>query len=520
MKTKLETCPKCGSKINEVISNSDKNLFYKCSNENCHFTLPTDFTEEDIILQGYILNAKCKKCGEHLEVACGTKDLYPRCYHCNPKISENTDKLTLWSNACHSEALKEIEQLITVINNESYFFSDDYEVINSYHENNNSKQIDLKNEEVTLDIKESDLAKKILTIFSKDLNKPYTSLSLAEILEKSSVNVRACLNYLKSMNKIKAVGYQEIGSKPLIIEYQLVESSLEELKTVSKKDGFDSISNFLKSHNIKIEGSKFLKLIKENNLEMKPILFERGLIKGYRIKEMLNLSISKNKAPKRVKINPPQKSDIEKKVILKSDESKKPMEAKILDYLEKNNERGISSNELENSLKVYHPSLQNCLRSLRIANKIKFVGIIENSENAETLIPLYQIKNNPMEALSFLNNPEDFSTITNFRKTHKGVRITPNLIEALKEHKTFILVKGKLYIGYSNEILNKFLLENKRNDNGEETTEKNNLLQNDSIITSLEEEPTKEIESNSLFHGSLFNFFRKKEKLNTETISF
>ena len=83
MERRPEKCPLCGSKITKVVNAITKNFYYKCSNNNCHFALGTEYTDAEYYLQGQTLQTGCISCSKNLTIVNGPNGLYARCFNCN-----------------------------------------------------------------------------------------------------------------------------------------------------------------------------------------------------------------------------------------------------------------------------------------------------------------------------------------------------------------------------------------------------------------------------------------------------
>lgn len=491
MKIKLEVCPKCGSKINEVSSSNNKH-FYKCSNAECHFALPEEYTAEHIFLQGYILNSKCIKCGNPLEVSCGSEDLYPRCYHCNPRISEDTDKQILWSNACSFEARKEIENLRKLVN-DNYFLPDNYQIIKDNCSNGMQEDIEITSKNATQENIEpiSQVLKKcttqeqkVLEILKSNENKGWSSGEIAKILNISVPQARSIFSSLKNSKKIQMVGFKKVTNKPLLVLYQTVDSPLQKMKVKTKQDGYDTLTGFYQRFKEELPPLRIVKcLVKKQGLEMQPILYEKGLLEGYNIEDLKRIclqKISKKKPTPSIK------------------ENFESIKERIINYLKKHPDRGIGCDELQSRLKIHKPSLQNALRTLKLKKLIKIVGYKENSDSIQLT---YQVCESPIpEETEIYENCKDIVTISSFYKQY-GNQISVNiskapLILAQKNIKRkFVLVKGRVFTGYNIKDLKQILL------------------------PSAEKSAENSSEDNSTFKNIFSSFFKNKKEI-TEVINF
>ena len=517
MQEKLNKCPKCGSKINKVINKKTNQVFFKCSNEKCHFRLNKEYSEMDVDLQGLKLNSVCRGCGYPLEVACGPHGLYARCYQCsydtNPK-----KEMQKWSNARSINVKQEIKALIQQYQKEAItefgFDEDSCEIIPEH-----KAEEGLKEEKTTSGyniVKEIEKEKKhkkarshaiekILLTMLNNKNKMFSAEDLAKQVKIDSATARTYLKQLREAKEIKIVGYIDANNAgPLTVLYQTKENPKDKVKTVTEEDGYITINKFFKENKNLFMNSTtpttLQQLIKINGFEMKPLLTSKGILRGYKKEDLLKLSNKKEETEKPVVVQ--QKLSFKTPRYNSSDEIRND----IISYLKENINRGISSKELKDHFKLPISVIRYNLNRLKTLKKVKVVDTEESEGKAGYPKSLVQVVDSPLPNLKITKDNRRYMSISNFLSKNKKIRMSvqgaSEILEKAGAEKIHISIKNKLCKGYSIEDLNKYLL---RRELPEPTTP---------VVL------TKEQETN-LF-SAVQNWFKKnkKEDNESEIISF
>ena len=176
----------------------------------------------------------------------------------------------------------------------------------SYTKSNNMKKTKVNAESTN---KET-IRTKIINTMREDLNKPYTTLELMEVVKSSRYNIRSNIRDLKKDRKIKTVGwdYREGYPGSTALSYQLTESPLPRFKITTDNNSYLTLKQFYKK---KLRGKRCISMKKVEQiiktLPVTPILVNKGTFAGYAVsdlkeafKEYLDLP-SPKKARSRVK---------------------------------------------------------------------------------------------------------------------------------------------------------------------------------------------------------------------------
>lgn len=128
-------------------------------------------------------------------------------------------------------------------------------------------------------------------------NNPSETYDIERISSESGVALGTARTYIKQLRdskKVKVVGCNLSGQGPASLLYQTYKSPLKSLKTVSTKEGYDSINNFVKNNKSllgkTVTPSAFAFVVEQEGLSMHPMLLNIGIVKGYKVTELKRLA--------------------------------------------------------------------------------------------------------------------------------------------------------------------------------------------------------------------------------------
>ena len=445
MKRPIE-CPICGGKITKVMNAVTKNFYYKCSDRKCHFVLGAKYTDAEYHLQGQSLKTGCIKCGENLTVVNGPNGLYPRCFHCDcdtRPTSYNGKMYSKWVNANRKNAIEEVKALIR-----------------SFEASKNSEDIQYDfdafiavpvSETSTGNLEQKDtICTKILEALMEDTNKPMGAATLSVTTNTKIGSVRTSLLSLRSLGLIKIVNYRENPTGNHTLFYQVTESSLPEIKTYTKANGYNTIVSFLKD-NIDKYGSVvrakeiLIKGLKEAKAE--PVLFHssRGICSGYSISVMEEIM---EKRPVQTSLN------FEEKIVPPIVHgSREECKAEILKLFQKDTTIPYTMSQIAkiiNANKCYTKAL---IKDLRKDKKLKVVGWDLRQGQPGAIALKYQVTESILPRLKTTVDNNLYVTFKQFyRKKLSGKRVT-SMSEAFKKIQNLpvipLIINQRAYAGYS-----------------------------------------------------------------------
>lgn len=135
------------------------------------------------------------------------------------------------------------------------------------------------------------------SIISTLENNPSEMYDIERISSESGIALRTARTYIKQLRdskKVKVVGCNLSGHGPASLLYQTYKSPLKSLKTVSTKEGYDSINNFVKNNKSllgkTVTPSAFAFVVEQEGLSMYPMLLNIGIVKGYKVTELRKLA--------------------------------------------------------------------------------------------------------------------------------------------------------------------------------------------------------------------------------------
>ena len=502
MQERLNSCPKCGSKIIKVVNKTTNQSFYKCSNDKCHFRLNEDHSEMDIDLQGTKLNSLCRGCGYPLEVACGPHGLYARCYQCSYDTTPHNG--VKWANTRYYNTKQELKNLIENYKRESvidYGFDEtELQVIKEKQPTHipeptviiKPNPVAVAKFKKSTKIKKTTAMETLLLTMLEHKRKKFTAEELAECAKVDPATARNYLKQLRETGEVKIVGFIENNNAgSLTMLYQTKENPMSNIKTVSEEDGYMSTNKFFKENrelfSASMTSTALIRKVREAGLEMKPLLTSKGVLRGYKVEDLKKLS-NVNQDAEIVQ----QKLPIETPKYNNSNEIRNC----IISYLLKNIERGISSEELKEKLGLPINIVRYNLGRLKSLKKIKIVDTEEPNGKAGYHKSLIQVTSSPLPSLKITKDNKRYMSISNFLSKNKKIKMSvQGASEVLKRagaNQIHISIKNKLCKGYSVEDLNKYLL-------------RRELPQSTNPVVL-----TKEQETN--FVKAITNFFKKKEE--------
>ena len=138
----------------------------------------------------------------------------------------------------------------------------------------------------------------VLAVMNKNTEKPY---SVQEIMDETGFGyfkVRTLLKNLKSSRKVKTVGYEASSGGPSKLLYQIWRSPIKALQIVTEKQGYSTISGFVKNNKkLIIKGvgvTSFAPAVEEAGLTSYPLSLGIGIAKGYKNADLMNVALGNN----------------------------------------------------------------------------------------------------------------------------------------------------------------------------------------------------------------------------------
>ena len=305
------------------------------------------------------------------------------------------------------------------------------------------------------------------------------------------------------------IDFKEIDNRPLIILYQLKDSPLEELKTKTREDGYDSVTNFYLAHkSSSVSPALITKIIKKNNLEMQPVLYEKGLIKGYKIADLERLCLKESNEDVVQLTLPLKQSEIRRETRRKRKDSKLTRK-RILEVLESDLNKGMSSLEITKKIKDAGTStIQNNLKLLKDQKKIKIVDLTEPKGPSGFCGFMYQSMKSPLPAIAITKNFNKYGSLKRFYSKYKKYAIpkeeAEEVIEKANITKVPLMLSGKVFYAYDMDDLKRVLF----------------VKGIPTDITTMEPETKSILQERKKAWNKISNFFKKKEKFDQEFISF
>ena len=206
-------------------------------------------------------------------------------------LNEKETKVSNETITVRDVVYAKIEVLLEMMNMNSKNISDILDYISSKFDSSSISSVKVS--------KKSPVAKKqyfesILSLLSNNENMMY---DLESISKKAGVPIRSlrrCIQQLKNARKIKVVGWNIGSHGPAKLSYQLWKSPLKAVKFVTQKQGYDSINSFVKNYR-KLAGRAmspmwFTKKVEEEGLTVYPLTLDIGVVKGYKVSELLKLA--------------------------------------------------------------------------------------------------------------------------------------------------------------------------------------------------------------------------------------
>ena len=450
MEKRPTKCPLCGSNISKVMNATTKNFYYKCSNHKCRFVLGSNYTDAEYYLQGQTLKTGCIKCGESLTVVNGPNGLYARCFHCDcdtRPIFYNGKMYQKWVNANRKNVKEEVNTLI-----------------NSFKSSENSEdaQYDFDAyiaspvEEVPMgNLEQKDtICTKILATLRENKDKPMGATELG-ILTKTKINsVRTSLLSLRSLGSVKIVNFRENPTGNHTLFYQSVDSSLPEIKTYTKEDGYNTVGSFLKE-NAKKYGSIvrakeiLIKGLKDNAVE--PVLFHssRGICSGYPISAMEKIM---DKQPIQTSLNFEEEiPQVTKSVVSRGsrDESK----AKIMGIFQEDTTIPYTMAQIAKKIQANKCYTKALIKELRKSKKIKVVGWDRRAGQPGAVALKYQVTESTLPKFKTTVDNNLYVTLKQFYKKKLSGKRTTSISKAEKavSHLPVIplIINQRAYVGYA-----------------------------------------------------------------------
>lgn len=436
-------CPLCGGKITRVTNAVTKVSYFKCSNEKCHFVLGENYTDEEFYLQGQSLKVGCIKCGKPLTVANGPQGLYPTCYNCNCDLSPtfyNGKMYSKWVNAQRSTAKGEIKELISSFNTGNDSQDELYDFA-AFIAQGAPKEQNLKQKDT--------VCTKILEVLMTDSNKPMGAAEISALTKAKMNSVRISLLSLRSLGLVKVVSYRENPTGNHTLFYQTTDSALPEIKTYTKKDGYNTIVSFLKD-NIDKYGSvvraKEVLIAGLRDNKIKPVLFHssRGICSGYQISVMESIM---NKQPVQVHI------PLEVEPSITPPVGREEGKARVLSVLQADTNIPYTTLQIAQKIKSNKGYAKAIVRSLRKAKKIKIVGWDQKKGQRGAIALQYQVMESPLPKFKTTVDNNLYMTLQQFYKKKLNGRRTTSIVKVEKEAQKLptipLIINQRAYVGYS-----------------------------------------------------------------------
>lgn len=127
----------------------------------------------------------------------------------------------------------------------------------------------------------------ILSLLSNDNETPYGIQDICKATGLRYDPVRFAITDLRASRKIKIVDWKAAQAGPSTLLFQVHRSPLRALSIVTREQGFDSVTSFMKNNgNLLPRGYKtpapLIKLVEELGITMYPLQTGVGLVKGYK----------------------------------------------------------------------------------------------------------------------------------------------------------------------------------------------------------------------------------------------
>lgn len=146
----------------------------------------------------------------------------------------------------------------------------------------------------------------ILSVLSKDIDKPYGIQDIADATGFKYAKVQVELKGLKAAKKIKIVDFISGSAGPSKLLYQTWKSPLKALNLVTEKQGYSTLNGFIKNNKKLLAKStgitSFASVVEESGITSYPLSLNIGVSKGYRNSDLKSLAlgnISEEKPTKR-----------------------------------------------------------------------------------------------------------------------------------------------------------------------------------------------------------------------------
>ena len=524
-------CPLCGSKITRVTNAVTKVSYFKCSNEECNFVLGENYTDAEFYLQGQSLKVGCIKCGKPLTVANGPQGLYPRCFNCNCDLSPtfyNGKMYQKWVNAQRSTAKGEIKELVKTFNTNKDSQDElyDFDAFIAQATPQATPQ-----ELPTGNLKHKDtVCTKILEILMADSNKPMGAAEIATVAKLKMNSVRTSLLSLRTLGLVKIVNYRENPTGNHTLFYQTTDSTLPEIKTYTKKDGYNTVVSFLKENADKygsIVRSKEVLTAGLRDNKVEPVLFHssRGICSGYQISAMESIM---NKQP--VQIHIPLEAEIPATPPATREDGK----ARIMSIFQADTNTPYTTAQLAQKIKANSGYTKAIIRDLRKSKKIKIVGWDQKKGQRGAVALQYQVMESLLPKFKTTVDNNLYVTFKQFYKKKLNGKRTTSMAKAEKEVQKLptipLIINQRAYVGYSmadlKETFKKYMdcpspIKKSRKVKSITKKVKKELTPVDveaAVIVSQSqhhEVVSDPIGKKNSFIGSLTSFFKKKEKINS-----
>lgn len=136
-----------------------------------------------------------------------------------------------------------------------------------------------------------EMKERILKIFQKNINKPYTMTQISEEIKANKCYVKALIKNLRTEKKLKVVGweYQKGKKGAMPLQYQLTESPLNKFKVTVDNKLYLTFKQFYKK---KLSGKRVTSILKAekivSRLPVIPLLINQRAYAGYSIADLKN----------------------------------------------------------------------------------------------------------------------------------------------------------------------------------------------------------------------------------------
>lgn len=452
----LDKCPKCGHDVVKLTSKISKAAYYKCTNEDCHFAVPEEYTNEQIDLQRLTLQTVCKGCGKPLEIAVGPKGFYPICYNCNYDTKpQRIGNITVnkYANAYSAKARQEIKAIRKAYEEQASKMDVEFGFENI---------TEVKSTPATSNKKESIPSSRdtVLCYMRRHLDKPMTIKKIYTALGLSKCCVNDITKKLRADGITKIVGYEETKTGPLTMCFQLKESPLSELETTSDAKSYISLSGFIqyrrKENQKCVAVSVLQSMVDKLGLKNVFLTVPSGMVKAYKLSDLNKIikSYYGGQDFKQLSFKDTENIVVE----VKKEKNASNGEA-IMNFLNANLDTPFSANSISKHTSIPLGIVRTYMNAWKRKGKIKIVGWEENrgDKTSGPKASQIQLMKSPLEKLTLEKDGNMYYTIQLFWTKKLKRRLSQNeVIDRIEEaalQTVPVDSNGRIYRGYDYDEL-------------------------------------------------------------------